>query len=115
MRNRCVASSSRLCVALRMAMACHAMLGNMEAAQKLWPQVALLSPSDRVSEIRKRAPSGEIKTLRSCRKPIASPECRNEDDAPPRCDDFRFWRKPDFRKLAACLSEAEVDRLNSVE
>jgi hypothetical protein len=32
------------------------MLGNMEAAQKLWPQVALLSPSDRVSKMRKGAP-----------------------------------------------------------
>ena len=42
--------------ALRTAMACHAMLGNIEAAQKLWQQVALLSPSDRVSETRKRAP-----------------------------------------------------------
>ncbi|MFY9957795.1 MAG: adenylate/guanylate cyclase domain-containing protein [Bradyrhizobium sp.] len=41
--------------ALRAAMACHAMLGNIEAAQKLWQQVALLSPSDRVSETRKRA------------------------------------------------------------
>jgi len=40
--------------ALRVAMACHAMLGNIEAAQKLWQQVALLSPSDRVSETRKR-------------------------------------------------------------
>jgi adenylate cyclase len=42
--------------ALRAAMACHAMLGNIEAAQKLWQQAALLSPSDRVSETRKRAP-----------------------------------------------------------
>ena len=42
--------------ALRVAMACNAMLGNIEAAQKLWRQVALLSPSDRVSETRKRAP-----------------------------------------------------------
>lgn len=42
--------------ALRIAMACNAMLGNIEAAQKLWRQVALLSPSDRVSETRKRAP-----------------------------------------------------------
>ncbi|MBR0715031.1 winged helix-turn-helix domain-containing protein [Bradyrhizobium liaoningense] len=41
---------------LRMAMACHAMLGDMEAAQKLWQQVALLSPSDRLSGIRKRSP-----------------------------------------------------------
>jgi adenylate cyclase len=41
---------------LRITMACRAMLGNMEAAQKLWRQVALLSPSDRVSETRKRAP-----------------------------------------------------------
>jgi hypothetical protein len=30
------------------------MLGNIEAAQKLWQQVALLSPTDRVSETRKR-------------------------------------------------------------
>jgi TolB-like protein/class 3 adenylate cyclase/Flp pilus assembly protein TadD len=42
--------------ALRITMACHAMLGNIEAAQKLWPQVALLSPSDRVSKMRKGAP-----------------------------------------------------------
>jgi adenylate cyclase len=40
---------------VRITMACHAMLGNIEAAQKLWQQVALLSPSDRVSETRKRA------------------------------------------------------------
>jgi adenylate cyclase len=40
--------------ALRATMACHAMLGNIEAAQKLWQQVALLSPTDRVSETRKR-------------------------------------------------------------
>jgi adenylate cyclase len=42
--------------ALRATMACHAMLGNIEAAQKLGRQVALLSPTDRVSETRKRAP-----------------------------------------------------------
>jgi TolB-like protein/Flp pilus assembly protein TadD len=42
--------------ALRITMACHAMLGNIGAAQKLWPQVALLSPSDRVSKMRKGAP-----------------------------------------------------------
>jgi adenylate cyclase len=41
--------------ALRATMACHAMLGNVEAAQKLWRQVALLSPSDRVSETGKRS------------------------------------------------------------
>jgi adenylate cyclase len=41
---------------LRITMACHAMLGNIEAAQKLWQQVALLSPSDRVSGTRKRSP-----------------------------------------------------------
>jgi len=41
--------------ALRATMACHAMLGNIEAAQNLWRQVALLSPTDRVSETRKRA------------------------------------------------------------
>jgi adenylate cyclase len=42
--------------ALRIAMACNALSGNVEAAQKVWRQVALLSPSDRVSETRKRAP-----------------------------------------------------------
>ena len=42
--------------ALRVAMACNALSGKIEAAQKLWRQVALLSPSDRVSETRKRAP-----------------------------------------------------------
>ncbi|MCP1762948.1 adenylate/guanylate cyclase domain-containing protein [Bradyrhizobium japonicum] len=41
---------------LRITMACHAMLGNMEAAQKSWQQVALLSPSDRVTETRRRSP-----------------------------------------------------------
>ena len=40
--------------ALRIAMACNARLGNIEAAQKLWQQLALLSPSKRVSEIRMR-------------------------------------------------------------
>jgi len=40
--------------ALRAAMACNALSGNIEAAQKIWQQVALLSPSDRVSETRKR-------------------------------------------------------------
>jgi adenylate cyclase len=44
--------------ALRAAMACNALLGNIEAAQKLWQQVAKLSPSDRVSETRKRWQSG---------------------------------------------------------
>ena len=39
---------------LRITMACHALSGNREAAQKLWRQLALLSPSDRVSETRKR-------------------------------------------------------------
>ena len=41
--------------ALRVTMACHARSGNIEAAHKVWRQVALLSPSDRVSETRKRA------------------------------------------------------------
>jgi adenylate cyclase len=40
--------------ALRAAMACNALGGNIETAQKLWRQVALLSPTDRVSETRKR-------------------------------------------------------------
>jgi adenylate cyclase len=40
--------------ALRIAMACNARSGNIEAAQKVWRQLALLSPTDRVSETRKR-------------------------------------------------------------
>jgi adenylate cyclase len=40
---------------LRITMACHAMLGNIEAAQKLWQQVALLTPSASVSLARKRS------------------------------------------------------------
>jgi tetratricopeptide (TPR) repeat protein len=40
--------------ALRIAMACNALSGNIEGAQKLWRQVALVSPSDRASETRKR-------------------------------------------------------------
>jgi adenylate cyclase len=40
--------------ALRITMACNALSGNVDAAQRLWRQVALLSPSDRVSETSKR-------------------------------------------------------------
>ena len=57
---KCAADASRHhpnnVAALRAAMACNALSGNIEAAQKIWQQVALLSPSDRVSETRKRAP-----------------------------------------------------------
>jgi tetratricopeptide (TPR) repeat protein len=42
-------------LALRLAMACNALGGNIETARRLWEQTALLSPSDRVSETRKRA------------------------------------------------------------
>jgi adenylate cyclase len=42
--------------ALRVAMACNALSGNIEAARRLWEQTALLSPSDRVSKMRKGAP-----------------------------------------------------------
>jgi adenylate cyclase len=42
--------------ALSIAMACNALSGNIEAAQKLWRQGALLSPSVCVSETRKRVP-----------------------------------------------------------
>jgi adenylate cyclase len=41
---------------LRAAMVCNVLSGKIEAAQKLWQQVALFSPSDRVSETRKRFP-----------------------------------------------------------
>jgi adenylate cyclase len=41
---------------LRAAMACNALCGNLAAAQELWRQVAVLSPSDRASETRKRFP-----------------------------------------------------------
>ena len=58
-------------------MACNAFSGNLEAAQKLWRQVALLSPdTDPVSETRKRIFLTEIATLRKYKKPFASPECR---------------------------------------
>jgi tetratricopeptide (TPR) repeat protein len=40
--------------AWHIAMACKALSGNIEAAQKLWQQVALLSPCDRVSVTSKR-------------------------------------------------------------
>jgi len=39
---------------LRIAMACHARLGNLEAAKKAWQQLALISPSERVSDVPKR-------------------------------------------------------------
>jgi adenylate cyclase len=42
--------------AQRITMASHALSGNIEAARRLWEQTALLSPSDRVSETRKRFP-----------------------------------------------------------
>jgi TolB-like protein/class 3 adenylate cyclase len=42
--------------AQRITMACHALSGNIEAARRLWEQTALLSPSDRVSKMRKGAP-----------------------------------------------------------
>jgi adenylate cyclase len=40
--------------ALRIAIACNVLLGNTEAAKSLWRQLAVLSPSDRVSETGKR-------------------------------------------------------------
>jgi tetratricopeptide (TPR) repeat protein len=40
--------------ALRVAIVCNALLGNTEAAKSLWRQLAVLCPSDRVSETRKR-------------------------------------------------------------
>jgi tetratricopeptide (TPR) repeat protein len=40
---------------LRAAIACHARSSNIEAAQKLWQQLALLSPFERVSGTRGRA------------------------------------------------------------
>jgi adenylate cyclase len=41
---------------LRIAMACNVLHGNTEAAQSLCRQLAVLSPTDRVSETRKRSP-----------------------------------------------------------
>jgi adenylate cyclase len=56
---KCAAEASRhhpdYVPALRAAMACNALSGNIEAAQKLWQQVALLAPSESVSEARKRS------------------------------------------------------------
>jgi TolB-like protein/class 3 adenylate cyclase len=42
--------------ALRVTVACNALSGNIEAAQKLWRRLGVLAPTDRVSETRKRAP-----------------------------------------------------------
>jgi adenylate cyclase len=39
---------------LRLAMACNAFLGNTEAAKSIWRQIAVLSPSERVSDVPKR-------------------------------------------------------------
>jgi tetratricopeptide (TPR) repeat protein len=41
---------------LRAAMVCNVLLGHTKAAKSLWRQVAVLSPTDRVSETRKRTP-----------------------------------------------------------
>jgi adenylate cyclase len=49
--------------ALHVAMACHALSGNIEAAQKFWRQVALLSPTVHVSKTRKRIPLRRDKDL----------------------------------------------------
>jgi len=57
---KCAGAASRhhpdYVAAQRITMACHALSGNIEAARRLWEQTALLSPSDRVSKLRKRAP-----------------------------------------------------------
>jgi tetratricopeptide (TPR) repeat protein len=42
--------------ALRLEIVCNVFLGNTEAAKSLWRELAVLSPSDRVSETRKRSP-----------------------------------------------------------
>jgi adenylate cyclase len=42
--------------ARRLAMACNVLLGNIDAAKSLWRQLAVISPTDRVSETRKRTP-----------------------------------------------------------
>jgi adenylate cyclase len=39
---------------LRLAIACHAFLGNSEGAKGLWRELAVLSPSERVSDVPKR-------------------------------------------------------------
>jgi adenylate cyclase len=61
---------------LRITMACHALLGNVEAAQKVWSRVALLSPTDRVSGMRKRSPwrSQEIAKLMEAYRIAGMPE-----------------------------------------
>jgi TolB-like protein len=57
---KCAGAASRhhpdYVAAQRITMACHALSGNIEAARRLWEQTALLSPSDRVSKMRKGAP-----------------------------------------------------------
>jgi adenylate cyclase len=49
---RLASSRGYLCIAI----ACNVYLGNTEAAQSLWRELAVLSPSDRVSETGKRTP-----------------------------------------------------------
>jgi adenylate cyclase len=41
---------------LRISIACNVYLGNMEAAKSLWRELAVRSPSDRVSDVPKRFP-----------------------------------------------------------
>ena len=54
--------------AQRITMASHALSGNIEAARRLWEQTALLSPSDRVSETRKRFPLRRDQDLEKLQK-----------------------------------------------
>ena len=57
------------------------MSGNIEAAQKIWRQVALLSPSDRISNIPFRAALRRDQDRAKLDEATASPECQNENDA----------------------------------
>jgi adenylate cyclase len=41
-------------IGLRIAIVCNVLLGNTEAAKSLWRRLAVLSPTDRVSDVGKR-------------------------------------------------------------
>jgi adenylate cyclase len=60
--------------ALRIAMACNALSGNVEAAQKLWRQVALLSPSERVSGLRRYRREQDLAKLQEAYRLAGMPE-----------------------------------------
>jgi adenylate cyclase len=62
--------------ALRLAMACSAMRGDVKAAQEFWRRIAMLHPNDRVSDVRKRFPYQEedYRKLEEALRMVGMPE-----------------------------------------